>query len=93
MEYSGTVILPLEETTGDGSLLITLVGAAISEFPFMGRDLPAESCLFGSVVLRLGGVSRGKSGGIMGRRLVRGLGPGDEEVDLDETCTVEMDVD
>lgn len=41
-----------------------------------GRDLPAETGLSGSVVLRFGGVSRGKSGGTIGcgAGLTRGLG-------------------
>lgn len=41
-----------------------------------GRDLPAETGLSGNVVLRFGGVSRGKSGGTIGcgGGLIRGLG-------------------
>lgn len=47
-----------------------------------GRDLPAETGLSGKVVLRFGGVSRGKSGGTIGcgGGLTRGLG----ELGLDE---------
>lgn len=60
---------------GDGCLLDMLTGACISEFGFEGRvttapgrDLPAETGLSaGNVVLRFGGVSRGKSGGTTGR--------------------------
>lgn len=41
-----------------------------------GRDLPAETGLSGNVVLRFGGVSRGKSGGTTGcgGGRTRGLG-------------------
>ena len=69
---------------GDGCLLDMLTGACISEFGFEGRvttapgrDLPAETGLSaGNVVLRFGGVSRGKSGGTTGwRRGVAGLRP------------------
>ncbi|MCI26804.1 hypothetical protein A2U01_0048001, partial [Trifolium medium] len=44
--------------------------------PAPGRDLPAESGLSGNVVLRFGGVSRGKSGGTTGcgGARTRGLG-------------------
>ena len=62
-------------TTGDGCLLDMLAETCVSELGFKvaapGRDLPAETGLSGSVVLRFGGVSRGKSGGTTGwgRRL------------------------
>lgn len=42
-----------------------------------GRDLPAESGLSGKVVLRFGGVSRGKSGGTTGCCGDRSRGPGE----------------
>ena len=62
--------LPLV-TMGDECLLVVLTGATVSEFPFgattaPGLDLPAEIGLSGKVVLRFGGVSRGKSGGTTG---------------------------
>lgn len=62
--------LPLV-TMGDECLLDILAVAVVSEFPFAetaepGRDLPAETGLSGKVVLRFGGVSRGKSGGTTG---------------------------
>jgi len=75
-EYSES--LPLLEI-GDGCLLdmVVTTGVCISEFGFRvtaepGRDLPAETGLSeGSVVLRFGGVSRGKSGGTIGLRATR----------------------
>lgn len=66
----GSESLPLV-TMGDECLLV-LVAAVVSEFPFIdiaapGLDLPAETGLSGGkVVLRFGGVSRGKSGGTIG---------------------------
>lgn len=73
--------LPLE-TMGDECLLGTEAGLVVSGLPFTvtaapGRDLPAESGLSGKVVLRFGGVSRGKSGGTTGCCGVRGRGPGE----------------
>jgi hypothetical protein len=77
---TGSVDLPLL-TVGDECRLGILTDACGSElFPFKvpapGRDLPAESGLSGSVVLRFGGVSRGKSGGTTGcgGARIRGLG-------------------
>lgn len=66
----GSVDLPLE-TMGEECLLDIFDVAVLSEFPFTetvepGRDLPAETGLSGKVVLRFGGVSRGKSGGTTG---------------------------
>lgn len=66
----GSVSLPLV-TIGEDALLGIFTGPVVSEFPFADRpapglDLPAESGLSGKVVLRFGGVSRGKSGGITG---------------------------
>ena len=65
-----SVSLPLV-TMGDECLLGRLPLDVASEFPFVettepGRDLPAETGLSGKVVLRFGGVSRGKSGGTTG---------------------------
>lgn len=75
-----SVSLPLE-TMGDDCLLGTTTAAGVSNFPFTttaapGRDLPAEIGLSGKVVLRFGGVSRGKSRGIIGcgGGRTRGLG-------------------
>lgn len=56
---------------GDECLLDVLAVVVVSELPFIvtvlpGLDLPAESGLSGKVVLRFGGVSRGKSGGTTG---------------------------
>ena len=66
---------------GDGCLLdMVTTGVCISELGFKGRvttaapgrDLPAETGLSaGSVVLRFGGVSSGKSGGTIGLRATR----------------------
>lgn len=58
-------------TIGDECLLDVLAVVVVSELPFIvtvlpGLDLPAESGLSGKVVLRFGGVSRGKSGGTTG---------------------------
>lgn len=82
----GSVSLPLE-AMGDDCLLGTTTAAGGSGFPFIettapGRDLPAEIGLSGKVVLRFGGVSRGKSGGTTGcgGGRIRGLG----ELGLDE---------
>lgn len=66
----GSESLPLVRM-GDECLLDVLVAAVVSEFPFVetaapGLDLPAETGLSGKVVLRFGGVSRGKSGGTTG---------------------------
>lgn len=67
----GSVNLPLV-TMGDDCRLGMLFEACVSLFPFEeevtpGRDLPAETGLSGgNVVLRFGGVSSGKSGGIIG---------------------------
>lgn len=64
------------------------MGAGASEFPFTvaaapGRDLPAETGLSaGKVVLRFGGVSRGKSGGTIGCGGGRTRGTG--ELGLDD---------
>lgn len=73
--------LPLE-TIGDECLLGAFVEPVVSGFPFIvtaapGRDLPAESGLSGKVVLRFGGVSRGKSGGTTGCCGGRTRGPGE----------------
>lgn len=75
-----SVNLPLV-TMGDDSRFGILTGIWDSEFPFKvattpGRDLPAETGLSGIVVLRFGGVSRGKSGGTtgLGGGRARGLG-------------------
>lgn len=87
----GSVSLPLE-TIGDDCLLDILVGAGASEFPFTvaaapGRDLPAETGLSaGKVVLRFGGVSRGKSGGTIGCGGGRTRGTG--ELGLDDGAEV-----
>ena len=77
---TGSVDLPLL-TIGDEARLGILTDAWVSEvFPFKvltpGRDLPAETGLSGNVVLRFGGVSRGKSGGTTGcgGAQIRGLG-------------------
>lgn len=84
----GSVSLP-RETIGDECLLGAITEPTVSGFPFIvartfGRDLPAESGLSGKVVLRFGGVSRGKSGGTTGccgrtrglGELGRDVGPG-----------------
>lgn len=62
-----------------------------------GRDRPAETGLSGNVVLRFGGVSRGKSGGTIGwgGGLTRGLGElgldaGAELRPFDETRPAEV---
>lgn len=66
-------------TIGDDCLLGGFVKPG-SEFPrtdtgVLGRDRPAETGRSGIVVLKLGGVSSGKSGGTIGRG--RGPGPGE----------------
>ncbi|KAF2287995.1 hypothetical protein GH714_003790 [Hevea brasiliensis] len=76
-----SVSLPFE-TIGDECLLGTFIEPVVSGFPFIvtatpGRDLPAESGLSGKVVLRFGGVSRGKSGGTTGCCGGRIRGPGE----------------
>lgn len=67
---------------------IDVTEACVSGFGFKvaelapGRDLPAETGLLGNVVLRFGGVSRGKSGGTTsswGRELRPFNGPVDKE--------------
>lgn len=75
----GSVSRPLE-AIGDGCLLGKLA-EGFSTFPFTvtatpGLDLPAESGLSGNVVRRFGGVSREKSGRIIGcgGGLIRVLG-------------------
>lgn len=77
---TGSVDLPLL-TIGEECRLGILTDACVSELfprkvPAPGRDLPAESGLSGNVVLRFGGVSRGKSGGTTGcgGGRTRGLG-------------------
>jgi hypothetical protein len=77
----GSVSLP-RVAMGDDCLLGILTAAGASEFPFMvtatpGRDLPAETGLSGKVVLRFGGVSSGKSGGMTGCGGGRIRGPGE----------------
>lgn len=72
----GDSTLPLE-TVGDAGRLDTFTGGdGASSFPLAGRDLPAESGLSERVVLRLGGVSREKSGREIGcgGALTLGLG-------------------
>ena len=71
---------------GEDGRLGILTEAWISEFPFEvralpGRDLPAETGLSGNVVLRFGGVSRGKSGGTTGWGGARTRGPGELGLD------------
>lgn len=66
----GSVSLPLV-TIGDECLLGIFTELVVSWFAFIptetpGLDLPAETGLSGKVVLRFGGVSRGKSGGTTG---------------------------
>ncbi|KAH7554653.1 hypothetical protein JRO89_XS12G0253300 [Xanthoceras sorbifolium] len=73
--------LPLV-TMGDECLLDIFTDPVASWFPFTvraapGRDLPADTGLSGKVVLRLGGVSRGKSGGTTGCCGGRTLGLGE----------------
>lgn len=64
-----SVSLPLE-TVGDDALLGMVTVDVVSGLPLTdvgaGRDLPAEIGLSGNVVLRFGGVSRGKSGRTIG---------------------------
>lgn len=65
-----SVSLPLE-TVGDAALLGMVTvdvgsGLPLTDAAGVGRDLPAEIGLSGNVVLRFGGVSRGKSGGTIG---------------------------
>lgn len=48
-----------------------------TETGVLGRDRPAETGRSGIVVLRLGGVSTGKSGGTIGCGGGRGRGPGE----------------
>ena len=76
----GSVSLPLV-TIGDECLLGAFKEPMVSGFPFIAEetpvlDLPAESGLPCKVVLRFGGVCRGKSGGITGccGGRTRGLG-------------------
>lgn len=81
----GSLSLPLD-TVGDACLLGAFTWPTVSEFAFVfiaapGRDLPAESGLSGKVVLRFGGVSREKSGGITGCWGARGRGPGELGLD------------
>lgn len=75
-----SVTLPLV-TMGDECRLGALAGTVVSGLLFVteapGRDLPAESGLSGKVVLRFGGVSRGKSGGTTGCCGDRIRGPGE----------------
>lgn len=87
---AGSVSLPLV-MMGDECLLDVLAVVVVSGFPFIvtvapGLDLPAESGLSGKVVLRFGGVSRGKLGGTIGwgGGRTRGLGElgRDDEVGL-----------
>lgn len=66
---------------GDECLLGIFTDPVVSGLLFIvraapGRDLPADTGLSGKVVLRLGGVSRGKSGGTTGccGGRTRGLG-------------------
>ena len=73
-----------------------LSGLAFDVREAPGLDLPAETGLSGNAVLRLGGVSSGKSGGITGccdRTL--GLGELGRDVDVwlrfDRTRAVEME--
>lgn len=81
--FDGFSVNLLRLTTGKEILLFKLKGAAGSELVFArtvnaipGRTLPAEDGLSGSLVLRFGGVSFGKSGISSGRTgaLGRGLG-------------------
>lgn len=75
----GSVSLPLV-TTGDECLLGIFTDPVASGLLFIvraapGRDLPADTGRSGKVVLRFGGVSRGKSGGTIGCcDRTRGLG-------------------
>lgn len=77
--------LPLA-TIGDEFLLVMgPLGSGLA-FPVLlpasGLDLPADSGLSGRVVLRLGGVSRGKSASTIGCcGVVRTLGPGELGLD------------
>lgn len=66
----GSESLPLE-TTGDEGLLDKLTDPVASWLLLElraapGLDLPADTGLSGRLVLRFGGVSRGKSGGTIG---------------------------
>ena len=86
----GSVSLPLV-TIGDECLLGIFTELLVSWFAFTvteppGLDLPAEIGLSGKVVLRFGGVSRGKSGGTTGccGGLIRGPG----ELDRDAGATL-----
>lgn len=78
----GSETLPLL-TTGDDCRLVTLVLFVIgSAFPFPvratpGLDLPADIGLSGKLVLRLGGVSCGKSWSTLGCDGARTRGPGE----------------
>lgn len=81
---SVTVCLPLV-TIGDDCLL-DILAAEVVAMAVPGLDLPAERGLSGKVVLRFGGVSCGKSGGMIGwgGGRTRGLG----ELGLDVGPTV-----
>lgn len=83
----GSADLPLAKTGEDGRLgKLTELGLSVVTFDVReapGLDLPAETGLSGNVVLRLGGVSRGKSGGITGcSDRILGLGELGRDVDV-----------
>lgn len=73
-------------TTGEEDLRGGFTGPAVSEFvrpvtATPGRDLPAETGRSGSVVLKLGGTSRGKSGSTIGCGEARVRGAGELALD------------
>lgn len=100
---SAVATLPLV-VMGDGCRLVAFTGPNMSEFPLTvtaapGRDLPAESGRSGKVVLRLGGVSREKSGGTIGCWGDRSRGLGELGLDagaplrpFESTRPLEIDV-
>lgn len=66
--------------------MIVAVFEVVSRFPFTpGLDLPAERGLSGKVVLRLGGVSWGKSGRLIGCGGGRKRGLGELGLEVDPT--------
>lgn len=90
----GSLSLPLE-IIGDECLLGIFTELVMSWFAFTvteptGLDLPAEIGLSGKVVLRFGGVSRGKSGGTTGccGGRTRGLGELDRSRCWSRTTTI-----
>lgn len=83
--FGGFSVTLLRETIGNDCLRFEQVGTAASDVALdltdraapPGRALPAEGGRSGNLVLRLGGVSVGKSGRSVGRTGARGRGPGE----------------